>query len=107
MNISNHLAVGSCIVAGWVFGLETASAHPPVFPTAAFQRRISADLIRSDTQDFFRLGRIKLEREIQAIGERRSPGDADLLIIGPRLRLQPDLSPLEMPTLDPSKPHRQ
>ncbi len=97
----HSLTAGGCFIVG-LGAVDPANAHPRTVPTAQLQR-LSADLMRSHTQDFFKLGRIKLEREVQIINQPRSQLDVDVLIINPSIQLQPDLSPLEMP-LRPSPP---
>ncbi len=84
------------MIVGLLAGLDVAEAYPRGVPTAQLQR-ISADLMRSHSQDFFRVGRIQLEREVEMIDQPRSPFNSEVLIINPNIQPQPDLSPLEIP----------
>lgn len=98
------LAAGGFVIISitGLVAVDAANAHPRMVPTAELQK-LSTDLMRSNTQDFFSLGRIKLEREVQTIYESRSQLDTGVLIIDPSIQRQPDLSHLEMP-LRPLKP---
>lgn len=103
MKMWNSLTASGLVVVGLAVGLEAANADPRGLPPEQLQR-ISADLTRSHPQNFFRVGRIQLEREVEMIDEPRSHLNIDLLIIDPSIPLQPDLLPLETPNLEPLKP---
>ncbi|PZV07668.1 MAG: hypothetical protein DCF22_21675 [Leptolyngbya sp.] len=103
MKMWKNLTASGLVVAGLAVGLEAANAYPRGVSPAQLQR-ISADLMRSDTQDFFRVGRIQLEREVKTIYDQQSRFNIDLLTIDPSIQLQPDLSPLEKSNLQPLKP---
>ncbi|MBM0741489.1 hypothetical protein JOY44_07650 [Phormidium sp. CLA17] len=105
MKMWNSLTAIGFVITGLV-AVNAANAAPRIGSTSQLQR-LSVDLVRSDTQDFFKLGRMKLEREIQTIYEQRSQLDTGVLIIDPSIQPQPDLSPLETPNLGPLKPPKR
>ncbi len=92
-------------MVGLLAGLDVAEAYPSRVQTTPLQR-LSADLMRSHPQDFFRAGQMKLEREVETIDEARSRLNSEVLLINPSIQPQPDLSPLEIP-LSPSPPPTQ
>ncbi len=103
MKMWNSITASGCVIVGLLAGLvDVAEAYPRGVLTAQLQR-ISADLMRSQPQGFFRVGRIQLEREVEMIDQPRSHLNIDVLIINPNIQPQPDLSPLEIP-LRPSPP---
>ncbi|MEX0270505.1 hypothetical protein AB3R30_15280 [Leptolyngbyaceae cyanobacterium UHCC 1019] len=100
-----RLTASGLVMMGLV-AADAANAHPRLVPVAQL-RRLSADLMRSDRQDFFKVGRMKLERDVETINQPRSRFDTDVLIIDSSIQLQPDLSPLETPNLRLPKPSNQ
>lgn len=96
------LTASGLVIVGFV-ATDAAKAHPRLGSRVQLQR-LSADLMRSDRQDFFRVGRMKLERGVETINQPQSQFDTGVLVIDSSNQLQPDLSPLETPNLRLPKP---
>lgn len=61
---------------------QTAKAGPePPALSAAQAQRFSRDLVQTDSQDFFRQGKKRIEREVQILQRRRQPANTPLLNI--------------------------
>lgn len=58
---------------------------------------ISRDLFRSSSEDFFRQGQVKLEKEIDQLTRQRQLLSEGILRVDPNLKLQQDLQQLEQP----------
>ncbi len=80
----------------WLLLSQTALANPQPRLMPSDLQRLSRDLIPSSSEDFFRAGQVKLEREVQRLTEPRSLSEK-VLIINPSIQKQQEAIPTETP----------
>lgn len=75
-------------IASWSFLSPVAIAHPRAISLPAHipVNRLSRDLTRSASEDFFRQGQARLEQEIQRLAKNRDLTPTDLLKVSPSER---------------------
>lgn len=91
------IALASLLIEGTI-----AQAAPAVdqLPPSAIQR-ISRDLIRPSSRDFFEQGQRQLEQEVLFLTQRRLLTEG-LLQVRQDIKIQQDLQQFERPDLSPS-----
>lgn len=82
--------------------IAQSAPNPPRLNSSQLQS-ISRDLFRFDSQDFFRQGQVKLEKEIEQLTQRRQLLSEGILKVDPDLKLQQDLQQLEQPDRSPKQ----
>ncbi|MDX2244124.1 MAG: hypothetical protein NW224_25905 [Leptolyngbyaceae cyanobacterium bins.302] len=91
-NYSRWLAGGFLTIASWSFLSSAAIANPRAvsIPAHLPVNRLSRDLTRSPSEDFFRQGQARLEREIRHLAKTQELSMEDLLQVSPDGRLAPE-----------------
>lgn len=83
---------GLFVIASWlnIASMAIAQSRPVAIPSNVPANRISRDLVRSPSEDFFRQGQIQLEREIQQLAKSRELLTKDVLKVSPDERSFPE-----------------
>lgn len=105
--VSRSLTLLTLAIAGSLTVANTAIARPngAITPLSNLQlNRLSRDLTPSAADEFFRQGRLKLERELRLLAEQRKLTDEDLLQVAPDSRQLPDTWPTPEPNVTPQQP---
>lgn len=104
---SRWLAGSLLTIIGWAALVSEAIAHPraAIVPAHLPVNRISRDLTRSPSEDFFQQGQVRLEREIQQLAKNRELLTEDLLQVSPDGRLAPEM--LEQPPILNPRPDQR
>ena len=100
VNFTQKAIAISCVLsAAWLLSNQTFAAANPESPlTPAQAQRLSRDLVPSNSQDFFRQGQLRLQREIQRLTPRQNASTESPL----KIKVNPQAELDRLPQLQPT-----